>query len=133
MLLAHFNLFWQTAKATKFEKWGYLGFLFVILGPIITFFATHILLQRGDVRKTGSSGKTVKPNRNFFYLLILLHFWVFLAILWIGEQFRPGDIIDLALVVLLFIIPFIRNVQYYRISTLIGIIFIFSTVLINIW
>ncbi len=56
LLLVHFNLFWHVLDILTIEEWNFLGFLYVVAGAVIIFFATHILLpdaanESTDVRE----------------------------------------------------------------------------------
>jgi hypothetical protein len=43
LLLIHLNMFWHVLKILD-QEWMFLGFLFVISGPIILYFTTRVLL-----------------------------------------------------------------------------------------
>ena len=49
LLVAHLNLFWHTLDLFSVEQWGFFGFLYVIAGPTLLFFATDVLVaERPD-------------------------------------------------------------------------------------
>ena len=37
LLLAHFNLFWHTIEIMSIGTWGFVGFLYIVTGPILIF------------------------------------------------------------------------------------------------
>ncbi|MDX2487929.1 MAG: hypothetical protein QNL03_10600, partial [Gammaproteobacteria bacterium] len=44
LLLSYFNMFWHVLDLLSVDKWGFAGFLYMMSGPILIYFATSILI-----------------------------------------------------------------------------------------
>ena len=76
LLLAYFNLFWQTTDLFSIEDWLFQDFLYVIAGPIIILFATDLLVPdlSGD-EACDLRAHYFRVNRQFFCLVALSQVW----------------------------------------------------------
>lgn len=101
ILLAHFNLFWHTLDLLDVETWSFIGFLYVVMGPILLFLATSILISGGDEASRGNE-HYYAVRRSFFTWLALLQLW-FIGIDFVlrGELIGSTAINGAALVVVL--------------------------------
>ena len=72
LLLVHFSLFWNTLALLQREDWHFFDFLYVVMGPILLFFATSVLLEGPD----DDEGVRLAPAR-FFLLMLLNQVWAF--------------------------------------------------------
>ena len=75
LLLMHFNLFWHVLDILSIEEWAFLGFLYVVAGAVIIFFATHILLPDASSGTTDVREHYYDSHGRFFGLLALLMAW----------------------------------------------------------
>ena len=84
LLLIHLNLFWHVLKILN-QEWMFLGFLFIIAGPIILYFATRVLLpDPGDEQFSNPTAHYFSIAPQFFLLIAILQIWLF------GVDFRLG-------------------------------------------
>lgn len=77
LLFMHFNLFWYTRSILSVEKWGFLGFVFTIAGPVLLFLGSAIMVPdetTEDNRDLG--GFYFRVSRRFFAVLALLQLWI---------------------------------------------------------
>lgn len=85
LLLIHLNMFWHVLEILN-QEWMFLGFLFVISGPIILYFATRVLLpDPGDAQFNDPSAHYLSIAPQFFLLIALLQVWLF------GVDLRLGN------------------------------------------
>lgn len=78
LLLIIFNVFWNTRFLIRLEKYGYVGFLYSIIIPLLTYYAAVILVDRNfyHLRKT------------FFSILFLLQVWTISYVLLFTSEFH---------------------------------------------
>ncbi len=84
LLLIHLNLFWHVLKILN-QEWMFIGFIFIISGPIILYFATSVLLPDPvDEHLNNPTAHYFSIAPQFFLLIALLQVWMF------GVDFRLG-------------------------------------------
>jgi hypothetical protein len=68
LLLTYFSLFWHTGTIVTVKEWDFSGFLFMITGPILIFFATTLLL-REPIFEQGEKARDLyfSISRRFFF------------------------------------------------------------------
>ena len=110
ILLAHFNLFWHTVDILSVDDWGFAGFLYIITGPILIFFATNVLvpddarLQSGDVDNLYFD---VSPQ--FFRLLAAMQVWVLGGDLLMGTGMTIPGWVNVGIAVVAIFLSFNRE------------------------
>lgn len=72
LLLSYFNLFWHVIDLLSVEKWGFPGFLYMMSGPMLIYFATSILIASKNEDDTNSA----LPKPRFFAVFLLLQVWI---------------------------------------------------------
>lgn len=94
LLLAYFNLFWHSLDILEIEAWGFGGFLFIIAGAIIIFFAASVLLPAplGEGQDTRSAYFSV--TRQFFLLYALAQAWLVMVDLLYGGGYTPASVFN---------------------------------------
>ena len=91
LLIAHLNLFWHTLDLLSVESWAFFGFLYVIAGPTLLFFATDVMVApRQEATDGGAKAHYFTVSRRFFLLFILVQMWVIGADLVLGRGFTPA-------------------------------------------
>ena len=87
LLLAMLNLFWQTTVILDVEEWIFLDFLYLIVGPMVLFFAASVIAA------PTASGQANTAHAQFFglcgrfFLMLALHeAWL------IGLDLRYGSL-----------------------------------------
>lgn len=102
LLLAYLDLFWHTLDLLNVEVWGFGGFLYVVLGPILLFFATSVLLPGASVPASVSDREHfLSVSARFFGLLALLQLWIIGADQVLGSGFTIAAAINAAAAVVL--------------------------------
>ena len=77
LLILHFNMAWSAILITSKEVWTYDAFLFIVLGPIMAFFASSIIMP-GSVESDDSEGlfsQYLTISKQFFILFVLIQIW----------------------------------------------------------
>lgn len=115
LLLVCFDLFWQTIDLFTQKEWGFGGFLYVILGPILITFAGQILLP--DLTRT--EGLDLKHhyssvNSEFFILFALLEFWQIGVDFFFGDGLTRSSAVSTAAIVLLLALAFTVRPSAHR-------------------
>ena len=68
LLLVHFNLFWHTKEILNVEQWDFTGFLLIIAGPVLVFFATSALLTNPSAEEQEDlKGYFLRVGRPFLF------------------------------------------------------------------
>jgi len=69
LLFTHLGLFWNTGAAISIE-WRFLGFLGVILGPILLSSTTHVLLTSATEKDCVGSNALVDDRILQLYAMV---------------------------------------------------------------
>ena len=102
LLLIYLELFWHTIDLLNVEEWQFTGFLYVIVGPILLFFASSVLLPGAEVPASVSArDHYLSVSRRFFGLLALLQLWVIGIDQLLGSGFTTGSMVNAVGAVLL--------------------------------
>ena len=106
----NFNLFWHALSILDVETWEFLDFLFMIAGPVLTFFATSVLLpDPSDAEQDDIRGHYFNCSGQFFLLVGLLQIWTIAADLFLGNGFTLPSILNVAVAVLVFTLAVSKN------------------------
>ena len=77
LLLAHFNMFWHTIAIISIEEWAFAGFLYIVTGPILIFFATDLMLpEPSHPESSDLRAHYFTVSRRFFYIIAVLQLWM---------------------------------------------------------
>lgn len=95
VLLLHFNLFWHVIDILRIETWVFPEFLYVILGALLMFFATHILLPDASSEAVDLRVHYFDVHRQFFSFLALLMLWIVGVDFLLGSGMTSAGIINL--------------------------------------
>lgn len=88
LLLVHFLLFWQTLELMAFDAWTFPRFIVAMAGPVLLFFAAHILLVTGlSASDTDAADQAYLSARvRFFAAFGLLQIWLASADLLVARE-----------------------------------------------
>ena len=76
LLLVYFNLFWHVLDILTVADWNFLEFLYIVAGPMLLFFATHVLLPDASSSVANDlRAHYFGISRQFFFFLALLELW----------------------------------------------------------
>jgi hypothetical protein len=76
LLLVYLNLFWHTLDIFSNEDWQFHDYLYIIIGPVLLFVATHFLLpDPADTKTHDLKTFYFGVARKFFLILALLQVW----------------------------------------------------------
>ena len=97
LLLVHFDLFWHTVDIISVKDWAFAGFLFIVAGPTLLFFATNVMLS-GDAGPTSADMRTqyFAVRRRFFLLMGGLQVWVIGVDYYLGRGFTGAGAVNVA-------------------------------------
>ncbi len=88
LLSAHFNMFWHTIAIISIEKWAFAGFLYIVTGPILLFFATDLMLpEPSHPESSDLRAHYFTVSRPFFWILAVLQLWLIGVDLVLGRGF----------------------------------------------
>jgi len=82
LLLVHLSTFWGTREIATVDDWGFVGFLYVLTGPILLLLATTTLLSSETVEGDDNAEALF---RRTFLLLGLVQIWVLSTDLMLGN------------------------------------------------
>lgn len=121
MLIIHFNLFWHALSILDVETWEFLDFLFMITGPVLTFFATSVLLpDSSDAEQNDIRGHYFNCSGQFFLLVGLLQIWIIGTDLFMGNGFTLASIFNVAVAVLVFTLAVSKSPRIHAAGTVTG-------------
>jgi hypothetical protein len=105
LLLQHLHMFWHTLTILEAEEWGFGGFLYVVMGPILLFLATSLLLA--DPLYAGTSDARAhyfRVARRFFSIMAVLMLWMIGVDFVLGSGFTAAGAWNVVLVVLFLVL-----------------------------
>jgi hypothetical protein len=77
LLLGLLGLFWKTTLLLDIEDWVFGDFLYMILGPILAFFAASIVgVPPSDGQAGGEHSQYLELSGRFFLMLTLYQAWL---------------------------------------------------------
>ena len=101
LLMAHFNMFWHTIDILSIEAWRFVGFLYIITGPVLIFFATDLMLPGSSQSETrDQKGHYFLVSRRFFFILALLQLWMIGVDFVFGKGFTGSGGFNIAMLAL---------------------------------
>lgn len=96
LLVVHFNMAWHAVYITNITDWHYYGFLFIVLGPIIAFFAANAVapapLPDTSTEALMKQYWDMKPI--LVRLFIILQCWTIGADLMLNRGFTGSGILN---------------------------------------
>jgi len=118
LLLVYLELFWHTLSLLNVEEWGFGGFLYVVLGPMLLFFATNVLLPGASVPEGVSAREHyLSSGARFFGLLALVQVWIIGVDQLLGSGFTTATALTAAAAVLVAVLASTRRVRVHVVAT----------------
>lgn len=114
LLLLYFNLFWHTLDLLSTEEWGFTGFLYIMAGAILIYFATYILLP--EIPPDDSLDLRAyyfEVSRQFFFLLALLQAWIIGVDFLLGTGFTSAGVVTLVALLLALLLATSRKITVH--------------------
>ncbi len=100
LLLSYFNMFWHIIDLLSVDKWGFPGFLYMMTGPMLIYFATSILIASQSEDETKKT--RVKPR--FFAVFMLLQGWIITVDLLLGKSILENSLLNAAMMLIAFVL-----------------------------
>jgi hypothetical protein len=86
LLFYHLDLFWNSVLIIATEEWRFTGFLYMVLGPVLLFFASTVILSKtSEEVSVAAVQHYFEVSTYFFSVLALLMLWT------IGADYRLRD------------------------------------------
>ena len=118
LLLLHLDLFWLTLTILEIENWGFGGFVYTVLGPMLLFIASHLLVSSPEPDVPGySRSHYLAIERRFFAVLSLAMIWEVGLDATIGDGLTSESIWSLAGFVLFAFLAATRNERVHAAGT----------------
>ena len=120
LLISYFNMFWHIIDLLSVDKWGFPGFLYMMTGPILIYFATAILIATHNESETH---KTLIRSR-FFVVFILLQFWIITVDMMLEKSLIEHSLLNIIMMLIAFVLVRSQDekVQRYGLITNLGIV-----------
>ena len=112
LLLFYFHLFWHTIDLLSTEEWGFTGFLYIMAGAILIYFATCILLPEPD-DSLDMRAHYFEVSRQFFFLLALLQAWIIGVDFLLGTGFTSAGVVNLVVLLLALLLATSRKITVH--------------------
>ncbi len=118
ILLSYFNMFWHIIDLLSIDKWGFPGFLYMMAGPLLIYFATSILIathSENEIKET-----LVKPR--FFAVFILLQVWIITVDVMLEKSIMEHSLINVIMIFIAFVLMRKQNetIQRYGLAISLG-------------
>jgi hypothetical protein len=121
LLLVYLELFWHTVDLLNVAEWQFTGFLYVILGPILLFFATNVLLPGASVPEGVSAREHyLSSSSRFFGLLALVQVWIIGVDQLLGSGFTTATALTAAAAVLVAVLASTRRTAVHVVGTVVA-------------
>jgi hypothetical protein len=118
LLIAQLNMFWHTLDILSIEDLKFGGFLYIIVGPILVFFATSVMLPGASQDESnGMRGHYFGVSRRFFAILALLQVWDIGVDTVLGKGFSVADIFSVAILALALALTSSQHARLHTIGT----------------
>jgi hypothetical protein len=126
LLLVYLKLFWHTVDLLNVEQWQFNEFLYVIVGPMLLFFATSVLLPGAEVPASVSAREHyLSVSRRFFGLLALLQVWVIGVDQLLGSGFTAASGVNAVGALLLGLLASTRQIRVHiAVTALLAVLFV---------
>lgn len=118
LLFVHFNLFWHTVDIVSVKDWAFAGFVFIVAGPTLLFFATNVMLPAdagpasADVR-----AQYYAVRQRFFLLIAGLQVWVIAVDYYLGRGFTGAGAFNAAVLALALVLAFSGRPKLHAVGT----------------
>lgn len=126
LLISYFNMFWHIIDLLSIDKWGFLGFLYMMIGPMLIYFATSILIA---TQSEEVSQKTLVRPR-FFAVFILLQFWIITVDIVLEKSAIEHSLLNVALMLIALVLlrKHDEKIHAYGLTASLGIV-VFAVIL----
>jgi hypothetical protein len=120
LLLAHFNMFWHTLDIISIEDLKFGGFLYIVMGPILIFFATSVMLPSvSQAEYNGMQGHYFGVSRKFFAILALLQLWDIGVDILLGRGFSGAAIFSVVMLAVALAMMSSQNARLHILGTIV--------------
>ncbi|MGB5965170.1 MAG: hypothetical protein WBF77_12940 [Sulfurimonadaceae bacterium] len=96
LLLSYFNMFWHVIDLLSVNKWGFPGFLYMMSGPILIYFATSIIIASKSEDKTNKT--PLKPR--FFAVFALFQGWIITVDYMLGKSILENSMLNIVMILI---------------------------------
>ena len=110
LLISYFNMFWHIIDLLSVDKWGFLGFLYMMTGPLLIYFATAILIA---THNENESNKTRVRSR-FFVVFMLLQFWIITVDMMLEKSAIEHSLLNIIMMIIAFVLMRSQDVKVQR-------------------
>ena len=118
LLIAQLNMFWHTLEIISIENLKFGGFLYIVTGPILIFFATSVMLPgESQAESNDMRGHYFGVSRKFFGILALLQFWDMGVDMVLGKGFSGVGIFNVTMFVLALVLMSSRHARLHTAGT----------------
>jgi hypothetical protein len=116
LLLAALSLFWHSLTLLDIEEWQFKGFVYVVAGPILLFFASGLLLP-SDAAATDLRTHYLAVSPQFFGALALLQLWVIGVDMVLGHGLTTGGMFNAAVAVIALVLATSKRTEVHAVGT----------------
>ena len=132
LLIAQLNMFWHTLDIVSIENLKFGGFLYILAGPILIFFATSVMLPgESQAESNGMRGHYFRVSRRFFVIIALLQLWDIGVDLVFGKGFTGGGIFSVAILVVALALTSSQNAKLHILGTVVAWLLFLATLLLH--
>ncbi len=116
LLLVALTLFWHSLSLLDVEEWQFRGFVYVVAGPILLFFASGLLLP-SDPEATDLRTHYLAVRPQFFGALALVQLWVIGVDMVLGHGFTSAGLFNAAAVAIALVLATSKRTEVHAVGT----------------
>jgi hypothetical protein len=128
LLIFSLLLFWLTTALLEVENWGFFGFLYIILGPILLFVLTNLLMKGNPDHETIPKEKS-GISSEVFWLFSFIFVWLILSGYLVSGEVAWMDFFTLALAAVSLLLALIPSFSFHRIGHIVAWVLLFGSIL----
>ena len=118
LLIAQLNMFWHTLDIISIEELKFGGFLYIVTGPILIFFATSVMLPgESQAESNDMRGHYFGVSRKFFAILALMQLWDMGVDMVLGKGFSGVGIFSVVMLALALVLMSSRHARLHTAGT----------------
>ena len=127
ILLSYFNMFWHIIDLLSIDKWGFPGFLYMMSGPLLIYFATSILISthsEDEIKET-----LVKPR--FFAVFIVLQAWIITVDIMLEKSIVEHSLLNVIMIFIAFVLMSKQDETIQRYGLMVSLVVVTLAIILR--
>jgi hypothetical protein len=129
LLMTSFNMFWHTLELLAKDDWKFIAFLYMMVGPIILYFASSILISSKDTQRKSEVESGIRSH--FLIAVFLLQVWIITVDIILGDNEVQFNIFNIILSVILIVLINTSKIAIQRYGIIISLALVFIAIILR--